>query len=139
MYQDYDIQLTIAMGNHFGPLSDWPESASYVYPYFTIIARSLEREEAAHFFRLARDAYWTERRAEGFAAFEFDAYLSATLPGVWYQDRVLSYTSALEAMKVIRRIVRKDTTADFERYIDCAVEACARGSRRQRRELASAS
>ncbi|WP_246144883.1 hypothetical protein [Actinacidiphila oryziradicis] len=131
MDHDYGMHLTLAMGGRFGlATNDWPRSAQWVAPYLSIIANALDQEESAAFFEAARRAHHRELKVTKARThqFGFAAYLSTQLDD---QERTLARASAWEAIKAIHHIVRQDRTADFEQYIDCAIDAFSRSAGRQ--------
>ncbi|MGW4983591.1 hypothetical protein [Streptomyces mirabilis] len=127
MDHDFDMSLTIAMGEQFGqPAEGWPASTRFVHPYLGIIVRSIGLEQAGGFFEAARQAYRREQeiaRAGGYQ-FGFPGYLSTELGDV---EATLALTAAWEAIKAVHEIAaHRDSGTDFERYVDCAIAACAR-------------
>jgi hypothetical protein len=124
---DFDMSLTIAMGELFGhPAKGWPTSTRYVHPYLGIIVRSIGLDRAGGFFEAARQAYRREQeieRAGGFQ-FGFPAYLSTELGDV---EATLALTAAWEAIKAVYEIAaHRESGTDFEQYVDCAIAACTR-------------
>ncbi|MGX1266852.1 hypothetical protein [Streptomyces phaeoluteigriseus] len=127
MDPDFDMSLTIAMGEQFGhPTDGWPASTPYVHPYLGIIVRSIGLERAGGFFEAARQAYRRQQeiaRVGGFQ-FGFPAYLSTELGEA---EPTLALTAAWEAIKAVHEIAaHRDSGTDFGQYIDCAIAACAR-------------
>ena len=115
------------MGNRFGLLGDgWPASAQYVAPFFAIVVDVVGQEEAAAWFEAARRRELEVEQARTHQ-FGFAVYLSSQLDH-YDQEPTPARTSAWEAMKAVREIVRQDSAADLDVFLDCALEACEHSS-----------
>ncbi|GAB1331657.1 hypothetical protein [Streptomyces sennicomposti] len=127
MDTDFGMSLTITMGERFGsPTNGWPPSTEYVHPFLVIIVRSIGLERASGFFDAARQAYQREQEVARVGGFQlgFPTYLSNRLGD---EEPTLALTAAWEAIKAVHALVgQRDSEADFEQYIDCALAACAR-------------
>jgi hypothetical protein len=126
---DFGFHFTRAMSYQVGLLTAaWPESAEYVTPFFTVVVNTLGPHEATEWFEAARRAQRRVRAAEEARTYQlgFSVYLDNEIGD---REPTLAQVAAWEALKAVQEIARRDSTADFDVFLDCAVQACQLGSR----------
>ncbi|MFD6465614.1 hypothetical protein [Streptomyces goshikiensis] len=138
MTHNYRSYLCRALTTRYGvSTDDWPPSAEYVVPLFSVIIDAVDLEEAAELFGAGIRAHRQATRPQtGPRGRDFAGSLALQLPQK--DSSSLADIAAWASFQTIHGLVEQDDDADFETYLECALDACERDGGRPRREQITA-
>ncbi|WP_329202922.1 MULTISPECIES: hypothetical protein [unclassified Streptomyces] len=137
MILNYGSYLRRVLTTRYGSSDDdWPPSAKNVVPLFSAIIDVVDLDQAVELFEAGIRACRRETSAPTGGRRDWAGYLSLELPE--QKSPPFAEMAAWGTFLTIQSIVQQDAAADFETYVEAALEACKRDTDRPRREPVTA-